>query len=314
MFSPPENHPILLRSHDSGEHWELAADLVSSLGENPFELVAIDPVDEDRLYARILGASAETLAISEDGGLTFVQSVSIPGKLNAFLKLASGTILVGGTAGNEALAYRSRDGARSFEPWPEAPHVHALAERHGKLYVAADNFADGYALAESDDEGAHLRPLTGFQHVRAVKGCAANLCAERCAYYASIRLWPVAVCAASSPAAEDDPANPTDLRDTDAPAAATSADAGADGPARVDPKEERPTLRPSRSHSACDLVDNRHEDSWSGLLALGLLVSAACRIRRPSRDKRAPGATTGRGPPLAIWRLGGSTPPRVSGG
>ena len=266
MFSAPENHPILLRSQDSGAHWELAADLVDSFGGSPFDLLAIDPVDSNRMYARILGPSAETLAISADGGLSFVQSVSIPGKLNAFLKLASGTILVGGTAGTEALAYRSRDGGQSFEPWPEAPHVHALAERHGKLYVAADNFADGYAIAESDDEGAQLRPLTGFQNLRAVRSCVADVCAERCAYYAGSELWPAAVCGAQP--------NPTATGD--------SSDAGAAGPGPVDTNDERPSLRTSGSQSACDLGGSRPADFRTSLLALGLLMSVARRRCRAS--------------------------------
>ena len=151
----------------------MAADLVDSLGDNPFQLLGIDPVDPDRIYARILGPSSESLGISEDGGQTFVQPISIPGKLSGFLKLASGTILVGGTAGMAAVGYRSTDDGQTFEPWPEAPRVHALAERNGKLYVAADNYADGYAIAESEDEGRTLRPLAGFGQVGGVKSCVA---------------------------------------------------------------------------------------------------------------------------------------------
>jgi hypothetical protein len=268
MFSVPDFHPILLRSRDSGEHWESFADLVDSLGQNPFQLLAIDALDDSRLYARLLGASAETLAISEDGGLSFVQSVSIPGKLNAFLRLASGTILVGGTAGTDALAYRSKDGARTFEPWPEAPHIHALAERQGKLYVGADNFADGYVIAESDDEGVHLRPLTGFQHVRAVRSCVVDVCAERCAYHAGIKLWSIEVCGESAlPAAGGAPP-----------------DAGADEPLPVETTDEHPSQRVSAGHCGCDLVDGRPTGFWTGLFALVSMLSAARRIRRSNCD------------------------------
>src|SRR6185295_17546476 len=152
------------------------------------------------IYVRMLGPFAETLAMSEDGGLSFVPSVSVPGKLTAFLKLASGTLLIGGTAGTSALGYRSNDHARSFEPWQGVPHIQALAERNGRLYAATDNFIDGYAVAVSDDEGAHFRSLTGFAQVQAVKGCAVDLCAERCSYYAGIGLWPEAACEAESAA------------------------------------------------------------------------------------------------------------------
>jgi hypothetical protein len=264
MFSAPENHPLLMRSQDSGEHWELVADLVDSLGDSPFELLAIDPIDEDKLYVRILGPSAETLAHSDDGGMSFVQSVSIPGKLNAFLKLASGTILVGGMAGTDALAYRSRDGGLSFEPWPGAPHIHALAERNGTLYVAADNFLDGYAIAQSDDEGVHLRPLTGFDGVRAVRGCATELCAERCAYFASIKLWPETVCGTGPSAAV-----------ADAPAAS---DAGADGPPVDANGRQSPLI--SAGRSACALVAHRPTDHWVvGLVLASMLFAGRRRLR-----------------------------------
>jgi hypothetical protein len=288
MFSTPENHPILLRSRDSGEHWEVAADLVDSLGENPFELLAIDPSDEDKLYVRILGASAETLAISEDGGLSFVQSVSIPGKLKAFLKLASGTILVGGTAGTEALGYRSTDGGKTFEPWQQAPHVHALAERNGKLYVAAENFSDGYAIAESDDEGAHLRPLTGFRQVQSVKSCARESCAEACSYYAGITLWPEAVCGSeSSPTDLDDPAGGATSEGAgvkdggeEVPRASEADDPADDGPLNTDDLAARPSLRVSGGGCACHLIRSRPADAWASLLAWGAMLAAGWRRSR----------------------------------
>jgi len=198
MLSTPENHPILLRSHDSGAHWEWLADLADSLGANPFELLAIDPFDATKIYVRILGPFVEALAMSEDGGLSFVQSVSVPGTLTAFLKLASGTLLIAGTAGTSALGYRFNDHAQSFEPWQGVPHIQALAERSGRLYAATDNFLDGFAVAVSDDEGAHFSSFAGFEQVRAVKSCAVELCAERCSYYAGVGLWPESACAADS--------------------------------------------------------------------------------------------------------------------
>jgi len=289
MFATPENHPILLRSNDSGEHWEVAADLVESLGEDPFELLAIDPLDENRLYVRILGATAETLATSDDGGLSFVQSVSIPGKLTAFLKLASGTLLVAGTAGIDALGYRSRDDGLTFEPWPGAPHVHALAERNGKLYVAADNYADGYVIAESDDEGANLRPLTGFKEIQGVKSCVRDLCADSCAYYAGINLWPEAVCGAESslPEARDAAGAGGAGAGTSPGIGGAPAAVGDDGPPGVDESDKLPHPRISGGGCACDLVESPPAKrwTWAAVLALGsLLLIARGTVRRGKRD------------------------------
>jgi hypothetical protein len=307
MFSTPENHPLLLRSDDSGEHWEVVADLVESLGENPFDLLAIDALDEDRLYARILGASAETLATSGDGGQSFVQSVSIAGKLNAFLKLASGTLMVAGTAGIDAVGYRSKDGGKSFEAWPAAPHGHALAERSGKLYVAGDSYADGYAIAESDDEGEHLTPLTGFDDVRAVKSCVAGLCTDSCAYYSGVGLWPEAVCGAKSAtpgmdapqgaggapdadagtngaggAADGSPGVNTTGGDADVPGQA------GDGRApNVDQTGKQRGLRTSGGGCACDVINDRPGHAWTAVLVAGLLAVARRKGRRQGREPAA---------------------------
>lgn len=289
LFSTPQNHPSLLRSDDAGQHWEEVADLAEALGENPFELLAIDPLDENKLYARILGASAETLAISDDGGLSFVQSVSIPGKLNAFLQLESGTLLVAGTTGMQGLGYRSTDGGQTFELWPAAPHVHALAERDGKLYIAGDSYADGYAIAESDDEGAHLRPLMGFQQVQTLKACVSGACAENCAYYAGIGLWPASVCGMPK-----------------GPVPSTPTDGGA--PALPEPAEpaEPAELRISGGGCACKLGRGGPADDWRAALLLALLAIARRKVSvaktAPRRDLARPAPARGSAARLASRR------------
>jgi hypothetical protein len=304
MYSSADGHPILLRSSDSGQHWEIAADLVDSLGTNPVELLAIDPIDENRVYARVLEPSAETLAVSDDGGLSFVRSVLIPGKLTAFLELASGTILVGGTNGTDGFGYRSRDRAQNFELWPEAPRVHALAERSGTLYVAADEFLDGYVIAESDDEGATLRPLTNFGQVQAVKDCVADACAEACAYYAAIELWPQAVCGEQS----TDPVS-------DAGAGGNAADGGASG---VDTggaggNQAASGGRSGQSASggcACDLMARRPAAAWTWVL-LALLVISRVGRRRVAHGRTIQGASSRpslRGRRATWWRGSGYPP------
>lgn len=268
MYSA-DMHPILLSSHDSGQHWETSADLVDSFGSNPFELLWIDAVDPDRIYARILGPAAETLGISRDGGKSFVPAVSIPGKLSAFLRLASGTILVGGTAGVAGIGYRSTDDGRTFQPWPEAPRVHALAERNGKLYVAASNYDDGYAIAESDDEGATLKALTGFGQVRAMKGCVAAVCAEACSYNAAIGLWPQAVCEGESTVPEP----------------GIDAGMGDDGPpSPADAAGEGPGVGSSGGGCGCDVG----RDPRAACTELLLLVSIWVMARRKARFSSTP--------------------------
>ena len=227
----------------------------------------------------MLGASAETLAVSDDGGLSFVSSVSIPGKLNAFLKLSTGTILVGGTTGAEGIGYRSVDDARSFERWPEAPHVHALAERNGKLYVAADNFADGYAIAVSDDEGATLSPLAGFKDVQGVKSCVRQECADSCAYYADISLWPSAVCG-QEPTMVDPPDTIAPPGTTDPGPTTESGGSGGDGGGSGgDTTPAPPDAQRVSGGCTCSLVARHDSEAWSFVL-LGASLLLAARSRR----------------------------------
>jgi hypothetical protein len=199
LFSGTTRHASLLRSEDQGTTWQVVADHSETFGENPFDLLAIDPSEPARLFARVLASPDEFLAISDDGGASFRLAASVPGKLNAFLQLESGTLLVAGQSGTEAVAYRSTDRGHTFEPWASAPRVHALAERAGRLYLAADNYLDGYAIGESADEGATIRPLAGFKDVSTVKSCVSAACAKSCAYQAGINLWPEAVCGAEAP-------------------------------------------------------------------------------------------------------------------
>jgi photosystem II stability/assembly factor-like uncharacterized protein len=282
MYSA-DKHPFLLSSHDWGRTWETSADLVGSLGENPFQLLWIDSANPDTIYVRIFDPFAEILGISKDGGKTFVQSVSIPGKLSAFLRLASGTILVGGTAGIAGVGYRSTDDAQTFEPWPEAPRVHALAERNGKLYVGASNYDDGYVIAESEDEGTTLRPLTGFGQVGATKSCVAAVCADSCAYYAGIGLWPQTVCQRESTPAEPGTDGGGDGEDA---AAGDGVSSGADRPA------DGAGRGGSGGGCGCDLTEGTLPNRTELVLLLG---SGWWMIRRDRLRRRArTGATAAR--------------------
>ena len=100
----------------------------------------MDPVDANVVYLRAIGAGAELLAISRDGGMTFTTPITLAGgSLSAFARLASGTVLVAGllpgdggtTAG---VAWRSGDGGVTFDDWTltPMPRLRALAERDGR--------------------------------------------------------------------------------------------------------------------------------------------------------------------------------------
>jgi hypothetical protein len=79
------------------------------------------------------------------------------------------------------------------------PHLRALAERDGLLYAAADNFADGFALAVSSDE-ATFRPLLRYDGVGRVRRCVATACVNACSDNVRLGLWSQAVCTTDSSA------------------------------------------------------------------------------------------------------------------
>ena len=124
------------------------------------------------------------------------------GQLGGFAVLPSGTIVVGGVANvgttKTGAAFRSRDGGLTFEPWPNPPRVRALAHRDGTLFVAGDNYNDGFALAASTDEGTTLTPILRYEDVSAVKPCVHAACGTACDYEVSITLWPSSVCDAGA--------------------------------------------------------------------------------------------------------------------
>jgi hypothetical protein len=133
--------------------------------------------------------------------------VTVPsGVLSAFARLGSGTVLVAGLipsvtdAGRagDGVAWRSRDGGLSFEPWTLAPQprLRALAERDGTLYLAADNYADGWALGVSSDEGRTILPIARYDQVSAIKACAVAACRDLCDDEAGLKIWGPEVCTA----------------------------------------------------------------------------------------------------------------------
>src|SRR5262249_28810552 len=145
----PSIHPALVRSRDGGATWT-TLDLEPMLGPTKFRIIGVDPTDPSTIYLRVMDQNVESGAVSKDGGTTFTIGASVPGGvISAFVRLASGTILVGGIAVADAVGFRSTDGGATFAPWAPVPHLRALAERGGKLYAAAKNYTDGWAIGVS---------------------------------------------------------------------------------------------------------------------------------------------------------------------
>ncbi len=264
QFDEATLQPQLVRSDDGGLTWEQPVNLATSLGPSRFRIVAVDPTDARRLYVRVTEPVGDSLAVSDNAGDTFRILASVSLQLTAFVRLDSGTILVAGLdadcAGNPvAVGFRSVDGGVTMTPWQAVPHVRALAARGGTLYVVGDPAKDGYVLGVSTDEGLTFRRLMGFDDVRSVRACVAEVCAATCSYEAGLGLWSPSICAPTSgpPDAGQDERATDDGAMPDAPSV-SSAGAGCG--------------------CAFATAPGRHERFF--LIAAGLLFAVSRRRRR----------------------------------
>ena len=196
----PETAPLLARSDDGGGHFA-QRDLGASVGRGQLRIVAVDPDDRDRVLLRVLGADDQALALTTDGGASATRPVVITGNFTSFVRLPSGTLLVGAMADGAVVPalFRSHDCGASFERLAASPSVRALSQRAGVVYAATDNFGDGYALGASTDEGDSWQPLLRYEEVRAILPCLKSACQTICQTEVDLGLWPQEVCAAAPP-------------------------------------------------------------------------------------------------------------------
>lgn len=202
--------PVLVRSTDGGASWK-SIDLAAPLGPAMVRILAVDPGDSALVYLRVIGPDVDSIAVTRDGGATFATPLKFPaGAVSAFARLNSGTVLVaalvsftGDGGGTQGVAYRSTDGAMTFQPWtlPGPPHLVGLAERvengHARLYLSAKNYSDGWALASSDDEGATITKLLTYDQVKGTKACVQQTCAQTCQMVEQQAVWDQSVCTGS---------------------------------------------------------------------------------------------------------------------
>lgn len=179
---PPPFRTSIARSYDGGATWErlfVAGDELNGLTARG--LIAVDPVNEHRVYLRLANTirGTEYLGIYDDDpdpeSSTLRVALNMPSRMTAFLRQQDGTIIVGASNG---ASFISTDQGATFDPWPHAPHLRALGERNGILYAVADNYVDGYAVGHSRDQGATWEGLFRFQQITGPKNCGqlASIC------------------------------------------------------------------------------------------------------------------------------------------
>jgi hypothetical protein len=170
-----DRSPKLSRTADGGGTWTVR-DLSAGLGPGFVRIIAVDPNDPNTVLLRWLGAAGgEAIGVTRDGGATVTKPLSIPTSFTSFARMPSGALVVSGTVfvnqRTIPALFVSRDGGASFQDNTAVPGVLALAQRDGILYAAADNFADGYALGASSDEGATWQPVVRFDQIGSIMPC-----------------------------------------------------------------------------------------------------------------------------------------------
>jgi hypothetical protein len=296
LYTGPSGAPTLVRSLDGGATWQ-PFDLSAEIGPGWVSVVAVDPSRADRVFLRQITAADEALVIVEGGAVTATRALTVPGGASfAFVRAASGIILVAALAAGTPALFRSRDDGASFEPLAGAPRALALAERRGVFYAAIDGRYEFDALEASTDVGSTWQTAMSFAQLQAITACAKVACQTSCAGWSQAGLWPAAFCSADAPVRPDAGAGVDASADAGDAAvdAATTGGATPDAPVYADARAARDARDDLASSSGCGSSGcgcslqsgPRSRVFWIlGAIAVGL----ARRLRRP-RAARACGA------------------------
>jgi hypothetical protein len=206
LLVSPGTHPRLARSDDSGDTWT-TIDIEPGIGAMVPSIAAVSATDAQVIYLHTktdAGAAnpVQGLAISTDGGTTWSTPLVLPGAgadLTGFARLPDGTLVaVGLTAGPMATGiptlFQSDDGGMTFTNTALSFHPVGLGRRDSTIFVATNDYVDGFALTSSADLGHTWTPRLRFQDINDIKACMFTECRPACAYLAGTTLFPAAVC------------------------------------------------------------------------------------------------------------------------
>ncbi|HEV3031136.1 MAG TPA: sialidase family protein [Polyangia bacterium] len=198
LVAGPTSAPAVAVTRDGGAHWS-TTDLSVTLGaQSSIGLVAVDRANPGRVFLRVGMLAGDGLGVFDvASGAVTVPLMFTGGLMTAFVQTAEGPLVAAGRIPSGASLARSLDGGASWQPVSAAPNARALAERDGKIYVAADDIADGYALGVSADLGVTFAPLMRFDQVGSIAPCARAACQSTCQNQVALGLWPAATCTAA---------------------------------------------------------------------------------------------------------------------
>ena len=189
--------PLIAVTSDGGATWRIV-DLSGQLGQSGLRLIGIDRANATRVFLRVSETEDEALGVFDATTDTLVLPLKYPGGLmTAFVQTVEGPLVAAGRVPGGPALHRSLDGGATWQAVGGAPNLRALAERDGKIYGAADNTADGYALGVSSDLGVTFTPLMKFADVGSIAPCVRADCQDICKMEVGLGLWPMSTCTAA---------------------------------------------------------------------------------------------------------------------
>lgn len=272
----------LLASSDAGATF-VRSEVDLEAGERNLLLLAVDPTDPDRLFARVSRSSADTrderIVLSEDGGHLW-RSVLTGRALHALGISEDGRTVLAGSRQGGGL-FRSSDGGHTFTPFVTPLSVLCITPAGDDMLICADELRDGFSIGRVSPGAPRVEALFRFSEPVDLLPCG------RCTAVGAI-----------CPAWRDDVAYdlgwpgarmPTEVPTLHAPLTLASPAESARSAACRDPAGCALHPRPPRHRSVADGPGPRDVPA---LFSLSLLFAAAqARSRRRGRMKNNPNST-----------------------
>ncbi len=178
---------LVLRSDDGGATWAphpidllLDADTTRRWNERTIHVMAVDPTNADRVFARtvrgVTDEIPERVLVSDDGALTWREVARRTEIVGLVISPDGRRLWLGSWDGG---LLRSVDGGETWTTLDEEERVRCLAYRETtagarELWMCIEGFTGAFAIGRSLDEGETFEPMWRFEDSSADVGCPAG--------------------------------------------------------------------------------------------------------------------------------------------
>ncbi len=170
----PERFFVFVSS-DGGSTWE-PHEVALESDEHTLYLLAVDPVEPDRVFAWAKGDATDRLLVSEDGADSFetiqtIETMAVPSRGFGFAIGPDGTMYYGNSMGGLFSATSSAD-IRSLD---RDLQVSCLALHDDELWVCANGRVNGFILGKSSLPDIAFEPVLTVEEVEGPRrSCGAD--------------------------------------------------------------------------------------------------------------------------------------------